>query len=181
MKKPSFFVCPEAVRRQFYPLSLLPRAFVGEAHSWRFTLDPPEIIRDRLAWLAAFLPCFGVSAWASAEADLACPENAPHAIRTVSGDTWSAFHHGAYETGWVDQEAHWSSWKGTPEARRFQDNFAVEARRATPLQIHQLITTICRTDRFNEGEIDACFRNGWFEALFIRAAVLLATDCAAAA
>jgi hypothetical protein len=181
MRRPSFFSVSEADRRRFYPLALLPRAFAGEIGGWRFALDPPEIIRDRLAWLAAFVPCFGVSAWASAEADRACPENAPHAIRTVSGDTWSDFHHGAYETGWVDQEAHWSSWKETPEARRFQDNFEVEARRATPLQIHQLITTICRSDRFSDGQIDACFTNGWFEALFIRAAVLLATDYAAAA
>ena len=168
-------------QRDKYPLCLLPRRSGEEAHDfWRFALDGQEIISGRLAWLAGFLPVFerpemtALKNPSQTNPDRMALWHA--ATAAISFDIWNRFHVGAYETGWVDLDAPWSFWKTSREGRAFKKNFIARAAKATPLQMHKVITAICRTERFCEGEIEGCFTNGWMEALCRRASVLLA-DC----
>ena len=150
---------------------------------WRFALDEPEVIRSRLQWLAEFLPIFERPEMvAFKELPPTHPDRVARshaAIDAISDVIWNEFHVGAYRNGWVDADAPWVNWKTSREGQQFQNDFTAEAARATPLEMHKVITTICRTDRFCEGEIEACFINGWMEALCRRAEVLLATEYAA--
>ena len=172
----------EEDQRDRYPLSLAPNppSTTTQTH-WRFAMDSPDIIRRRLLWLAQFAAVFETPRMVALRDLPPSHETATlwqAAIDDMSHLIYGQFHTGAYETGWVDLDAPWGAWKGTREARAFQKDFIAEAQRATPLQVHKLITTICRSDRLSEGQIESCFSNGWFEALFKRADVLLKTEFA---
>lgn len=93
------------------------------------------------------------------------------------GPTERAFHAAAGRGEWVRPDVNWTAWAQTDEARELAaDPSRIQA--ATPLQLAQMVTTIVRGDRFNEGSLLDAFAKGHLTAIARRAKVLLADPTA---
>ncbi len=90
-------------------------------------------------------------------------------------DLLTRFETMTYDVGWV-QDFDWMEWSRGSEAKMLLRGQASLAH-ATADQIANVITSIVRSDRFNEGAIAGYFKEGMLLALAERAEVLLAAEC----
>jgi hypothetical protein len=88
-----------------------------------------------------------------------------------TSDLLNRFEAMTYNAGWV-QDVDWMEWSRGPEARRLlRDNASLAE--ATVDQIANVLTTIVRSARFNEGALAGYFKEGVLLALAERAEALL--------
>jgi hypothetical protein len=87
------------------------------------------------------------------------------------GPTALEFQRAAGGHGWVRPDIDWTKWAESAEARRLIDDPSLVAT-ATARQLAQLLTTIIRGDRFNEGNMLNAFNSGHLTAIARRASVL---------
>ena len=76
----------------------------------------------------------------------------------------------AYEFEWV-VPFDWGEWAQTPEGRRLLDGGdAIDA--ATAEDLARVLTTIIRSERFGDGQVERAYRTGLLTAIVRRAAQL---------
>ena len=124
-----------------------------------------RILADTLPILEA--PTFSAGRWHPME---------PLADGSVSvpwfelSDEGEAVRRAIAESGFVSP-FDWMAWAPTAEAQSLRTDRDALAR-ATPDQLHKLLTTIVRADRFSEGTLAEALDSGLIAAMARRAAVL---------
>lgn len=89
-----------------------------------------------------------------------------------SSDLADAFVKMAYDTNWVLGDFDWPKWLDSEEANSLlKDQLAIA--KASPDQLHKLMTALIRSDRFCEGTVLQAFTEGTLQAIAWRAAGLL--------
>ncbi len=129
-------------------------------------------LEARLEALAAFLPVFEradfrLGTWAGGEmmADgvIQMPYYSfgPEAARFISI---------AYEFGWVIP-FDWGTWAQTPKGQLLSAGGDAVAT-ATPDDLARLLTTLIRSERFGDGQLEGAYESGLLTAIVSRAAAL---------
>ena len=78
----------------------------------------------------------------------------------------------AYDTNWVLADFDWPKWLDSQEANSLlKDQLAIA--KASPDQLHKVMTALIRSDRFCEGTVLQAFTDGTLQAIACRAAMLL--------
>ena len=138
--------------------------------------EPGYDLLARLQALAAFLPIFErpdmeLGAWAGGDRLANGSMSMPY---YSFGPEAEDFISTANEFGWVIP-FDWGAWARTPEGRRLcEGGAAIEG--ATPEDLARLLTTIIRSERFGDGQLEGAFRSGLLTAIVRRAAALASQE-----
>lgn len=144
-------------------------------------VDPS--LRDRLRGLADVLPVLGSSTVADFGVWVASTEREPGVLAmpyVEYGPTERVFRTAVAEHGWVRPDVDWRSWAQSDEAQELQRDPSSGIASATPRLIACILTTIIRSDRFDEGSLLRAFEAGHVTDV-ARLAKVLADDPAALA
>lgn len=129
-------------------------------------------LQARLEALAAFLPVFEradfrLGAWAGGEKRADGAVQMPYYSFSAEAERFISM---TYESGWVIP-FDWGTWAQTPEGQRLSGGGDALAT-ATPDDLARLLTTLIRSERFGDGQLEGAYESGLLTAIVSRAATL---------